>query len=132
MEEAQHYTCPQCGYDCRIGESDDEDHYGNVMATRVCLPCREVIEVITAKFKIETAFDPTVLTGVPIKFVSAGYEPEPPLCMRCGTEAHTSWDRQRRPCPRCDTSMNLTELKVFFRSPDPPVVMDLGDLPVID
>ena len=129
MEEAQQYTCPQCGYDCRIGESDDDDDYNPRMATHACLPCREVVEVVTATFKVESELDPRVLTGAPVRILSAGYVAQPPLCMRCGTEVHTPWDRIRRPCPRCATPMNLTELKVFFRSPDPPVVTNLGDLP---
>ena len=91
----------------------------------MCLVCREVIEVMTAKLVLETSPNPAPPLGFDVGRLH--FVPEPPLCMRCGAEAHTPWDRQRRPCPRCDAPLNLTELKVFFSVPDPPVVMELGN-----
>ena len=120
MDEAQHYTCPQCGYDCRIGECDNEDAHSNRVAVRICLDCRHVIEVQLAVYKLRTQAS----ADAPMGFY---WHPKKPICLRCNTVNQLPWDRRRRPCPRCSTPMNLTELKVFFCAPAPPIVMDLGE-----
>ncbi len=125
MDEAQQYTCPECDYNCRIGESDEHDAHNCRMAVRVCLDCRHVIEVLLAEYKLRTR--PNAAAPLGFEPVAFYWHPNKPICLRCNTVNQHPWDRERRPCPRCATPMNLTELKVFFHAPDPPIVMELGE-----
>lgn len=97
--EYKTFTC-KCGYKADVFGAKQASYFG-IYETHVCLNCRILIDIETAKF--------VSLNEQQDGFI---YKPSTPMCLLCGKEDVILWNSEMCKCPKCEEKMELTRLEL--------------------
>jgi peptide subunit release factor 1 (eRF1) len=97
MGSAREYKCPKCGYKELASGGKD---FGMTVAveTHICRDCQELTDVVTMWFMHD---DP--------EMVHKEIDPKDYECTECGGKNLAGWDTEKKPCPKCGTTMTEEE-----------------------